>query len=705
MLLERMNILFQTKTNAVNYAPTPNIAMPETTHDKLHFSHWPAFAAFIRQNHMVEYAQALLDLSREADLPIMKLIAHLPEEQLLEMTIQGHGEFLENVEKNILREHLNNGLKKWEDDDLGIISPEDIAVEDITIGTFIRKKAMLKLLPYYTTDAYEIVSIIREIDIFDAEAITASMSMHITLQKRKEEKILAELRQSRELYKQAQAISHVGNWSWDLKNDRVTWSDEMFRIYGLEIKEGPLQRSEYTYLRHPDDIATIEGHIKKLRDTHEPQEYYFRTSPINGKIKILHAHAEVILDKDGRPAQMHGTIQDVTEKKLIEQHIRDNEAFITKIADTAPSIIATYNIKTGRYNFVSEGITKLLGYSPEEVLEQGVSFFMDRLHPDDIAQLTEKNNDAVDLANKPENKNGHVSEEFKYRIKDVNGKYRWMHTYGTVFDRDQNGEVEHVLNISVDITQQVEAELALQQKNIELSNSNSSLQDYAYITSHDLKEPLRKITTFSSILINTQSKGLTDEGRLYVTKISDAAMRMQAMISDLLTISTISGNKAFETYSLQQVAKEAIQRLEHKIEDKKAKVHVGELPVAHIVPAQFRQLFQNLINNSLKFTRPGVSPEITITATSISSPEARKLGVTKAGKHIKLEFTDNGIGFDNAYAEKIFSIFQRLHGQGEYEGTGIGLSICRKVVENHGGIIVASGTPGEGAKFTIIIPV
>jgi PAS domain S-box-containing protein len=696
----------------VEYAPTQNISMPETTTDKLEnttddlkFSHWPAFAGFIRQNHMVEYAQALLNLSREADLPIMKLIAHLPEEQLLDMTIQGHGEFLENVEKNILREHLNNGLRKWEDDDLGIVSPDDIAMEDITIGTFIRKKAMLALLPLYTTDAYEIIAIIKEIDIFDAEALTVSTEMYIKLQKRKEEKILSELRHSRELYRQAQAISHIGNWSWDLKTDKIRWSEEMYRIYGLEPKEEEAgQRDEFLYLRHPEDVEHIDAHVKALLETHKPQKYVFRTIPINGEIKYLQANAQIILNDAGEAIRLHGTIQDVTEKMLIEQQIRANEAFITKIADTAPSIITTYNIKTGKYNFVSEGITKLLGYTPEQVLEQGVAFFNDLLHPDDIAQLTEKNDAAVEIANKEENNNKNISEDFKYRVKDIHGKYRWLHTYGTVFDRDKNGDVEHVLNISVDITEQVEAEQQLQQKNIELSNSNSSLQDYAYITSHDLKEPLRKITTFSSILLSTKEKELSKEASNYLTKISEAAMRMQSMISDLLAISTISGNKAFEKYSLQQIAKEAVQRLEHKIEDKKAVLHIGELPTAHIVPAQFRQLFQNLINNSLKFTRNGVDPEININASFLTPYEVKKYGVAKSGKYIQIEFTDNGIGFENDYSEKIFSIFQRLHGQGEYEGTGIGLSICKKVVENHGGVIFASGSLGEGAKFTIIIP-
>ncbi len=544
--------------------PLVDILEPDIIKESLNFSHWPAFAAFIREHHMVTYAKNLLSLSREADIPIMKLIAHLPEEQLLELTIQGHGEFLENVEKNILREHLNEGLKKWEEDQLGIISNEDIAMEDITIGTFIRKKAMLGLLPLYTTDPFEIIEIVKEIDIFDTESINLSTNLYFKLLKRKEQKILDDLQESQKLYQQAQAMAHIGNWYWNMDTDQVIWSDEMFRIYDEEKVDGSMLRKDYISFRHPDDNEHIEAHIAKLKETHEPQEYYFRIITKAGVVKNLYAHAEVKLDADGNVTQLYGTMQDVTKEKNYEN--------------------------------------------------------------------------------------------------------------------------------------------VLHEKNQELQRSNNNLQDYAYITSHDLKEPLRKITTFSGLLLRSQSNILSEEGKSYLNKISDAGLRMQTMISDLLTISTISGNKAFETYSLKKTVTEAIQRLEHKIEDSKAKITVDDLPEAEIVPAQFRQLFQNLINNSLKFTRKGVAPEIKISSCHVSPEEVEEHKLVKGKKYICISFSDNGIGFDNEYAEKIFSIFQRLHGQNEYEGTGIGLSICKKVAENHGGIIYAKGEPGVGATFTIIIP-
>lgn len=1032
---------------------------------------------------MEEYARELLRLSREANLPIMKLIAHLPEEQLLEMTKQGHGEFLDKVAANELRSHIEEGLRKWKDNELDIISNDEIATEDITLGTFIRKKAMMKLLPGYTADAQEMLNIIQEMDAFDSESLTLSTNVHFDilkgkiqeqlhfiekisnttpgltyvydietgqvkyanehylhylgytlediqllgnefnklvihpedLQKQEDIKLLLpgmsdtdtirlenrmknskgeyrwmrhyysifkrndagtaleivgialdmehekrsslqlayreeqlleaqaigeigsfewifgkdeattvtpqllkifalddvtdfdsfihyvhpedrervtaaiqkammetgvfdceyrycknnvekiiwsrgivryeegvpycmkgtimdvserhhiihRLQKSEALYKQAQALSHIGNWSWDLDSDEIVWSEEVYRIYGMEPQPGPHKRDEFIYLRHPADNELVEAHIKALRETHQPQEYNFRAVLNDGTIKHLHVKAEVLLNESGTAAKLHGTLQDVTERErfitrlqnsealykhaqamshignwtwdlatgevtwsdelfriydtpnltngkvdlasatafrhpedrefvasmvqqvldtkkqheyryrivtpqgktkvlqgitepildtrgkvlkvigtvqdvtedvLISEQIKANEEFITKIADTAPSIITTYNINTGRYNFVSEGISKMLGYRPEEVLKEGISFFLSRLHPDDLDTLVERNNRVITQANSPENTAIPLVEEFKYRVLDVTGKYRWLHTYGTVFDRDAAGKVEQILNVSVDITEQVEAQMELQQKNIELQVSNSSLEDYAYIASHDLKEPLRKITTFTSILMNTHRQQLSPEAQNYLDKVNDSALRMQLMISDLLTVSTISGNKAFEQYSLRTAFEEAMLPLEHVIEKKNAAIHLGDMPEASIVPAQFRQLFQNLLNNSLKFAREGVAPEVQVSARYLKAGEVIQSGITKSARYLEIRFSDNGIGFDNKYAEKIFSIFQRLHGQSKYEGTGIGLAICRKIAENHGGTIWADARPGEGATFTLLLP-
>jgi signal transduction histidine kinase len=176
------------------------------------------------------------------------------------------------------------------------------------------------------------------------------------------------------------------------------------------------------------------------------------------------------------------------------------------------------------------------------------------------------------------------------------------------------------------------------------------------------------------------------------------------MIDDLLSVSMISGNRSFETFSLQSILDDARQAVEFKIEQMNALIESTPLPEANIVPSQFRQLFQNLLGNSLKFTREGVQPVIRISHKIIKAEDVEHLQLPKAASYLQLEFEDNGIGFENEFAGRIFQIFHRLHGRSEYEGTGIGLAICKKIVEHHGGVIFATGKMGEGAKFTIILP-
>jgi signal transduction histidine kinase len=198
---------------------------------------------------------------------------------------------------------------------------------------------------------------------------------------------------------------------------------------------------------------------------------------------------------------------------------------------------------------------------------------------------------------------------------------------------------------------------------------------------------------------------LNEEGKVYLKKIVDASQRMQSMISDLLSISMISGNRSFAPFSLQKILEDTLQTLEYKIEQQQAIIRYDALPEANIVPSQFRQLFQNLVANSLKFIREDVQPVISIKCTFISKEETADYQITKADNYLQLSFSDNGIGFEKEYEQKIFAIFQRLHGRSEYEGSGIGLAICKKIVEHHSGVIFAHGEPGAGATFTIILPV
>jgi PAS domain S-box-containing protein len=227
-----------------------------------------------------------------------------------------------------------------------------------------------------------------------------------------------------------------------------------------------------------------------------------------------------------------------------------------------------------------------------------------------------------------------------------------------------------------------------------LEQSNRELESFAYVASHDLQEPLRKIQTFGERLKTTCAAALSPEGRDYVDRMQAAATRMRRLIDDLLSFSRVSSHaQPFTQVDLRTVAHEVLVDLETAIEKAGASVTVGELPLLAGDPMQMRQLLQNLLSNALKFRREGVPPSISV----------RGMLEAKTQRCV-LEVEDNGIGFEEKYAERIFNVFQRLHGRGQYEGTGIGLAICRKIVERHGGTITARSTPGVGTVFRVSLP-
>ena len=515
--------------------------------------------------------------------------------------------------------------------------------------------------------------------------------------------LLEQLQHSDALYKQAQAISRTGNWSWELATRKMEWSDELYHIY--ELTPGTVTESILTAsFNHPDDRAMIAEVIKRAIETLEPFDFHYRIVLKSGKTKILHAMGTTERQPGSNGYKMVGTLQDVTEQKTAEKQLKEYKEFIEKITDVTPCIITTYNIHTGKYSFVNDEIEKKLGYTASQLLTEGVAFAATLIHPDDVAQVTAQNQAALAMADEKGDAANEPVMEFKYRLRNKAGEYRWFHTYGTVFERNEKGKVESVLNVSVDISMQEAAQQALQLNNIQLQQSNTSLEEYAYVASHDLKEPLRKIATFADRILATQYDLLSADGKVYLEKIIDASRRMQKLISDLLSVSTILGNKAFEPYDLNDALYDTLQQLDQKIEEKKAVITCAPLPMATVVPQQFRQLFLNLVNNALKFSRPDEPLQLQIKWQYLDAKDAEQYGIVHARRYLKLEFADNGIGFDNQYAGKIFAIFQRLHGKVEYEGTGIGLAVCKKIAENHGGIIYARGVPGKSAIFTLIIP-
>ena len=347
----------------------------------------------------------------------------------------------------------------------------------------------------------------------------------------------------------------------------------------------------------------------------------------------------------------------------------------------------------------SEGLYVLLGYGPQQANQSPATFdrYVGHIHPDDLERV---------LANIPDSLESEEPNEIEYRITTLSGEEKH------VFSRSNNhkGDADSPPKLTgcvVDITSIKVVRNQLLETIEELNRSNSDLEQFAYVASHDLQEPLRKIVSFGERL-EKRGKAINEdeEAAMYLDRILSATRRMQTMINTLLDFSRLTQSRQeFEKTDLNSVARGVVSDLEIAIKQKDAIIEVAELPVIEAIPSQMAQLFMNLISNSLKFTGQGTRPLVSVRSENLSSTQKIEYGFSPTRPYVRLVFSDNGIGFDNTDASRIFTIFQRLRGRSEFEGAGIGLSVCKKVVENHNGIIMASGQPGVGATFTVLLPV
>jgi signal transduction histidine kinase len=264
---------------------------------------------------------------------------------------------------------------------------------------------------------------------------------------------------------------------------------------------------------------------------------------------------------------------------------------------------------------------------------------------------------------------------------------------------------ERTVELQREIAERRQAEDNLKATASRLERSNRELQDFAYMASHDLQEPLRKVQAFGDRLKAACAKSLGAEGRDYLERMQAAAKRMQILIDDLLAFSRVTTKaNPFEPVDLERIAREVLSDLEVRLQQGGGKVDLGELPTLEADPLQMRQLFQNLISNALKFHQEGRAPVVEVRGRVFRQPDKQPSAGSAEDGFCEITFQDNGIGFDEKYLDRIFILFQRLHGRSAYEGTGIGLAICRKIADRHGGSITARSTPGEGSTFVITLP-
>lgn len=399
--------------------------------------------------------------------------------------------------------------------------------------------------------------------------------------------------------------------------------------------------------------------------------------------------------------------KEITERQKVEEDLKVSNAQLHIAQGIARIGHWEWNVPENKVTW-SQELYKIYGVAPDA--ELSYETYLDRIHKEDREFVNDRIQEAY--ATK-------VFPDFTHRIKTPDGAEKIIHSRGDVITNEA-GEVAKMIGTGQDITDQQKAQQQMAERTNELENMNAELQKFAYVASHDLQEPLRKIMTFASMLEKELKENLSDSGKMYMDKIVQASGRMQRLIDDILQFSSLKASKNdYQNTDLNLVLRQVLSDVEIKIANTKAEVKIGAMPTIEAIPSQIGQLFQNLVSNALKFKKEDEAPRVAITSSFLSAEQLTNYGwtdeknISRAGysynwsreQFVKIEVKDNGIGFNEAYTEKIFEIFQRLHNNKVYEGTGIGLAICKKIVDHHHGIITAESKPGEGTTFTVILPV
>jgi len=373
----------------------------------------------------------------------------------------------------------------------------------------------------------------------------------------------------------------------------------------------------------------------------------------------------------------------------LADNLKESEDKYRVLADSLPIMIFSVD-PTGAMTYANNWLTDYAVSTPGEINNSGWKTF---LHADDYEKLFPAAGLTV------------LSDSFSSEVRLRNGttgEYRW-HNGMSVPIKKHDGAIGHWNTFLVDIHAQkvieetlnansvlIQIQKQLEDKIAQLDQSNKLLEQFAYITSHDMQEPLRKISFYSDFVLSKYSDKLPEDGLRYLNSLAKAAQRMKLLVQDVLAYSTV--NKEVDDFiELDEVISETLTDFDLAIKEKSAMISVGALPIVYGNKRQMKQIFDNLLSNSLKFTLPGTSPVISITAYRQNDESV-------------IAFSDNGIGFDDQYAFKMFELFQRLHSKDAYLGTGIGLAICKKIMDLHNGSITVKSQPGKGTTFFISIP-
>jgi PAS domain S-box-containing protein len=446
-----------------------------------------------------------------------------------------------------------------------------------------------------------------------------------------------------------------------------------------------------------EDIELVHHALEKFYTLENNDSYCYtcRFNHKDGYWLYFRTQGTVMRRKqNGQPALLLFIAQDITNYRKNEDEVKAVRGLIEETEELLQHGSWTYTIDDQKITW-TKGLYQLFEFDEKELPAITYNFYVDLVSAEDIASFENALKNAINT------KSGF---EHEYQVKTKTGASKIVSTKAKVVT-DAKGDPLKIVGITRDITLLRNFERDRERSIRELNRSNKELEEFAYIASHDLQEPIRKISTFGERLKAKFLDRLGTDGVLYLERIMASAENMRTLIDNLLEFSrTTRSSHAFEWISLQDIITNVKTDLELKIEETNASIVSVALPQLEAVASEMKQLFNNLLSNAIKFRDANAAPIIKITSGKTTKTEKEKHHLPIDKEFFKIQVNDNGIGFEEEYADRIFQIFQRLHGKAEYPGSGIGLAICKKIVDNHNGIMYAESKPGTGATFVVILP-
>lgn len=508
-------------------------------------------------------------------------------------------------------------------------------------------------------------------------------------------KIEEELHSIEEVSKQATSLTGMGVFDHDQRNDTIHWSPLSRNICGWGPDESVTLPQWIEHIPM-EDRGAIGAEIQRAHDPagNGVYEVEHRINRRDGGVRWVKIKSQTFFDGEGTdrvPVRTIGAMLDTTAIKEREASLIETKGFVEKILNVSPVVISIFDFNLQKTTFVSQRVINILGFTQEEI-QSFDSIIQKIVHPEDIAKVTENHEKLKRLPH------GEASS-FNVRLLHNDGSYHYFLVTDTAFKRNENGVVTQIVSAVSDITDQKKLELSLRKttddlakEKLKLERSNKELEQFASIAAHDLRSPLTSMLGWVGMLNRLVPKPRDEKIDQAIDFISLNTKKADALIGDLLEVARVNVSNQVEAVDLNKSVSNLLAVLKQPIENSGARIHCDPLPTVTARASQLESVFSNFIRNALTYRDKTRTPDISI-------------GCRKILDYYEFSIKDNGIGIAPEFTDRIFEMFQRLHGEKEFSGTGIGLAFCKKVVELHGGKIWVNSVPGEGSTFYFTYPI